>query len=212
MHVPKNVAMLSRRILWGFALSLALASPVLAGEFKLGPKAVLELFTSQGCSSCPKADAMFEQVGKRPDVVTLAYHVDYWDYIGWQDTFGTPENSDRQRDYAEAWGSSRIFTPQMVVNGKGGVVGSKTDAVNGALASATLPLTVSLTEQQGGLIDISVPAMPTSPAARSGSSPSSTMPRSPSSAARTRANRSPIPRSSPAGRSWACGIRRPAPS
>ncbi len=164
MHVPKNVAMLSRRILWGFALSLALAPSVLAGEFKLGPKAVLELFTSQGCSSCPKADAMFEQVGKRPDIVTLAYHVDYWDYIGWQDTFGTAENSDRQRDYAEAWGSSRIFTPQMVVNGKGGVVGSKTEAVNGALASATLPLTVSLTEQQGGLIDISVPAQADLPA------------------------------------------------
>ncbi|MBN9310975.1 MAG: DUF1223 domain-containing protein [Devosia sp.] len=150
--------MLFRRILWGFALSLVFASPVLAGEFKLGPRAVLELFTSQGCSSCPKADAMFEQMGKRPDVVTLAYHVDYWDYIGWRDTFGTAANSDRQRDYAEAWGSSRIFTPQMVVNGRGGVVGSKTDAVNGALANATLPLTVSLTQQGGDLIDISVPA------------------------------------------------------
>ena len=149
--------MLPRRILWAASLSLALASPIVAGEFKLAPKAVLELFTSQGCSSCPKADALFEQMGKRQDVVTLAYHVDYWDYIGWQDTFGTAENSDRQRDYAEAWGSSRIFTPQMVVNGKGGVVGSKTDAVNGALASAALPLTLSLTEQQGGLIDIDVP-------------------------------------------------------
>ncbi|WP_423065774.1 DUF1223 domain-containing protein [Devosia sp. CN2-171] len=150
--------MLSRRILWGLSLSLTLASPVFAGEFKLAPKAVLELFTSQGCSSCPKADALFKEMGKRSDVVTLAYHVDYWDYIGWPDTFGTAENSDRQRDYAEAWGSSRIFTPQMVVNGRGGVVGSKTAAVNGALASATLPLTVSLTEQQGGLVDISVPA------------------------------------------------------
>lgn len=150
--------MLSRRTFWGLTLSLALVSPSLAGEFKIAPRAVLELFTSQGCSSCPKADAMFEQMGKRPDVVTLAYHVDYWDYIGWRDTFGDAANSDRQRDYAEAWGSSRIFTPQMVVNGKGGVVGSKVDAVNGALASAALPLTVSLSQQGGDLIDISVPA------------------------------------------------------
>jgi hypothetical protein len=150
--------MLFRRIFWGLSLSLALASPVLAGEFKTAPKAVLELFTSQGCSSCPKADALFEQMGKRPDIVTLAYHVDYWDYIGWRDTFGTEANSDRQRDYAEAWGSSRIFTPQMVVNGKGGVVGSKADKVNGALATASLPLAVSVTEQQGNLVDVSVPA------------------------------------------------------
>lgn len=150
--------MLFRRIIWGLSLSLVLASPTFAGEFKLGPKAVLELFTSQGCSSCPKADALFVEMGKRPDVVTLAYHVDYWDYIGWEDTFGTAENSDRQRDYADAWGSSRIFTPQMVVNGKGGVVGSKADAVDGALSTATLPLNVSLTEKPGDLIDISVPA------------------------------------------------------
>ena len=150
---------------WGLSLSLALASPALAGEFKIAPKAVLELFTSQGCSSCPKADALFEQMGKRPDIVTLAYHVDYWDYIGWRDTFGTQANSDRQRDYAEAWGSSRIFTPQMVVNGEDGVVGSKADKVNGALATAALPLTVSLTEQQGNLVDISVPANASLPGA-----------------------------------------------
>ena len=98
--------MLLRPILWGLSLSLALAGPVFSGELKLGPKAVLELFTSQGCSSCPKADAMLDEMSKSPDVVVLAYHVDYWDYIGWEDTFGSPENSQRQRDYADAWGSS----------------------------------------------------------------------------------------------------------
>ena len=88
-------------------LAFGLPAASVAGEFRQGPKAVLELFTSQGCSSCPPADALLDEMGQRPDVVTLAYHVDYWDYIGWQDTFGAKENSKRQRDYAAAWGSSR---------------------------------------------------------------------------------------------------------
>lgn len=149
--------MLFRSILCGVSLSLALIAPALAGEIKLAPKAVLELFTSQGCKSCPKADAMLDEMGRRPDVVALAYHVDYWDYIGWEDTFGTKENSDRQRDYAESWGSSRIFTPQLVINGKGGLVGSKRDAVNGALGGASLPLEVKLSEAPDDMLQVSVP-------------------------------------------------------
>jgi hypothetical protein len=150
--------MFFRSILCGVSLSLALIAPSLAGEIKLAPKAVLELFTSQGCKSCPKADAMLDEMGNRPDVVTLAYHVDYWDYVGWEDTFGTKENSDRQRDYAESWGSSRIFTPQLVVNGKGGLNGSKRDAVNGALGGASLPLDVKLSEATDNMLQVSVPA------------------------------------------------------
>ena len=152
--------MLSRALFCGVSLSLALLSPALAGEIKLAPKAVLELFTSQGCASCPKADAMLTEMSKRPDVLALAYHVDYWDYIGWEDTFGTKENSDRQRDYAESWGSSRIFTPQLVVNGKGGLVGSKRDAVTKALGGASLPLDVKLVEAAGDMLQISVPGKP----------------------------------------------------
>ncbi|WP_055046964.1 DUF1223 domain-containing protein [Devosia sp. A16] len=152
--------MLFRSILCGVSLSLALLSPTLAGEIKLAPKAVLELFTSQGCASCPKADAMLTEMSKRPDVLALAYHVDYWDYIGWEDTFGTKENSDRQRDYAESWGSSRIFTPQLVVNGKGGLVGSKRDAVTKALGGASLPLDVKLVEAADDMLQISVPGKP----------------------------------------------------
>jgi len=149
--------MLSRLILKALALSLFVALPVAAGEVKTGPKAVLELFTSQGCSSCPKADAMLEEMGKREDVITLAYHVDYWDYIGWEDTFGAKENSQRQRDYAESWGSGRIFTPQLVVNGKGGMVGSKREAINTALGGATLPLDVSIMEAADNTLDVAVP-------------------------------------------------------
>ena len=73
-------------------------------------------------------------VQPRPEVVALAYHVDYWDYIGWPDTFGNKDHSDRQRAYATAWGSSRIFTPQLIVNGSDGVVASRKDEVEGVLA------------------------------------------------------------------------------
>lgn len=147
--------MLFRPISCAVAL-LALGLPASAGELRQGPKAVLELFTSQGCASCPQADALLDEMGNRPDVVTLAYHVDYWDYIGWQDTFGAKENSKRQRDYAAAWGSSRIFTPQLVVNGESGVVGSKRDKVDAALATAALPLEVKLTETGGDTLDIDI--------------------------------------------------------
>ena len=148
--------MLLRPFLTVLGISLALTAPVLAGELRMGPKAVLELFTSQGCSSCPKADAMFDALSKRKDVVALAYHVDYWDYIGWQDTFGARENSDRQRDYARSWGSSRIFTPQLVVNGTGGVVGSRADEVDAALKAASLPLEVALTATADDMLDVSI--------------------------------------------------------
>ena len=148
--------MLLRPFLTILGVSLALTAPVLAGELRIGPKAVLKLFTSQGCSSCPKADAMFDALSKRKDVVALAYHVDYWDYIGWQDTFGTRENSDRQRDYARSWGSSRIFTPQLVVNGTGGVVGSRAEEVDAALRAASLPLEVTLTATADDMLDVSI--------------------------------------------------------
>jgi hypothetical protein len=147
--------MLFRPFLCALAL-LALGLPASAGEVRQGPKAVPELCTSQGCSSCPDADALLDEMGKRPDVVTLAYHVDYWDYIGWQDTFGAKENSKRQRDYAAAWGSSRIFTPQLVVNGESGVVGSKRDKIDAALATAALPLEVKLTEAGSDTLDIDI--------------------------------------------------------
>jgi hypothetical protein len=121
-----------------------LAGPAAAAEIRANPRAVVELFTSQGCSSCPKADAMFSDLSKRDDIIALAFHVDYWDYIGWPDTFGAKVNSDRQRAYAESWGSSRIYTPQLVVNGVQGVVGSREKEVSGAIDAARLDLPVGL--------------------------------------------------------------------
>ncbi|HEY8576506.1 MAG TPA: DUF1223 domain-containing protein [Devosia sp.] len=132
----------------------ALAAPASA-EPVSRPRAVVELFTSQGCSSCPPADALLTSLAEQHDVVALAYHVDYWDYAGWKDTFGNGDYSDRQRDYAKGWGSSRIYTPQMVVNGAKGVVGSRRGEVHGALQGASLPLTVDIA-QHGDMLKIDI--------------------------------------------------------
>jgi hypothetical protein len=137
-------------------IGLTLAGGALADGID-NPKAVVELFTSQGCSSCPPADALLTSLAEQGDVVALAYHVDYWDYIGWEDTFGDKGFSDLQRAYARNWGSSRIFTPQMVINGEEGVVGSKRVKVQQALASAELPLDVTLSVH-GDMLKLEAPA------------------------------------------------------
>lgn len=85
---------------------------------------VVELFTSQGCSSCPPADALLHRLADREDVLPLALHVDYWDYIGWKDQFAKPEHTLRQKGYAHAGGRSMIYTPQMVIMGQDDVVGA----------------------------------------------------------------------------------------
>lgn len=128
-----------------------LAPPVSAESVHARPKAVVELFTSQGCSSCPSADALLTGLAQKGDVIALAYHVDYWDYVGWKDTFAHSEFSDRQRAYAESWGSSRIYTPQMVVNGQQGVVGSRRNEVHRALDGASLPLQVDVSRHNNML-------------------------------------------------------------
>ena len=139
--------------------SLVPATAALGGEVRAEPKAVLELFTSQGCSSCPPADALFAELARRSDLVTLAYHVDYWDYIGWPDTFGAEANSDLQRDYAASWGSARIYTPQLVINGAKGVVASRRDEVDSAVKAASLSLDVGLVDSDGAL-DITIAGHP----------------------------------------------------
>jgi Uncharacterized secreted protein len=132
------------------ALACLAALPA-AAQPAVRPAAVIELFTSQGCASCPPADALLTELARRDDVVALAYHVDYWDYMGWPDTFGAEANSNRQRAYASRWGSSRIYTPQMIVNGEKGVVGSKRHEVTKALAEAALTLPVTLSVEDGVL-------------------------------------------------------------
>lgn len=89
------------------------------------PKAVVELFTSQGCSSCPPADQALREINNDGEILGLAMHVDYWDRLGWKDTFASPENTTRQRLYAQALGERSVYTPQAVINGRTHVVGSR---------------------------------------------------------------------------------------
>lgn len=98
-----------------------------------GHKTVVELFTSQGCYSCPPADAFLGELTKRDDVIALTLPVDYWDYLGWKDTFGSPAHSKRQRDYALRRGDRQVYTPQMVFNGRRHAVGSRRNAVFNAM-------------------------------------------------------------------------------
>lgn len=86
---------------------------------------VVELYTSQGCSSCPPADALLHELAARDDVIPLALHVDYWDYIGWKDSFAQPKFTKRQKGYARAGRWRKIYTPQMVIQGAEDVVGSR---------------------------------------------------------------------------------------
>ena len=135
------------------ALSLLLAS---AGVAAAGPRAVVELFTSEGCSSCPPADAYLAELAERDDVLALAYHVDYWDYLGWRDTLGRQENTERQRAYAEARGDRRVFTPQMIVNGSRSYVGSRSDQIAEAIAGSALPVPVDVRRTPDATIEIRI--------------------------------------------------------
>lgn len=123
------------------------AGPALAD----GSPVVVELFTSQGCSSCPPADAMMHDLAARDDVIALAFHVDYWDYIGWADTWGSAENTARQHAYARAAGSRTVYTPQFIIGGDVHVVGARgmelADAIN---AQAASPSDVSLEAELDG--------------------------------------------------------------
>jgi hypothetical protein len=110
------------------AAALWVAGPVL-GQGASG--VVVELYTSQGCSSCPPADDYLMELAQEPGIIALALHVDYWDYIGWKDKFGNPDFANRQRAYAHAVGSTTIYTPQMIVAGVDMVEGSDPDRVSG---------------------------------------------------------------------------------
>jgi len=97
---------------------------------------VVELFTSQGCSSCPPADRLAGELAAVPGVLALSFHVDYWDYIGWKDPFASPAYSQRQRDYGQALSLRYVYTPQMVIDGRYDVVGFRRNEVLAAIEQA----------------------------------------------------------------------------
>ena len=139
---------------------LAMSSALLAGS-SIGAPAlaqtksnkligVVELFTSQGCSSCPPADVALRQFSERDDVLALAFHVDYWDYLGWKDTLASPENTQRQYAYAKSFESRTVYTPQAVINGRehlsganGGVIAAKLGTFAGRGEGLTIPIEMS---------------------------------------------------------------------
>lgn len=134
------------------ALMLAPALPAVAG----GP-VVVELFTSQGCSSCPPADAILGELAGRDDVIALSMHVDYWDYLGWADVFAKPAHTERQRGYAHAAHSTMVYTPQMVIGGRDQVVGTKAmqlaDQIN-KHKNMPAPVTLKLSRDGSGALHI----------------------------------------------------------
>lgn len=115
------------RLMRSFFRSSVFALSVMTGGVAVADSSpvVIELYTSQGCSSCPPADAMLAELSQRDDVIALALHVDYWDYIGWADGFADPAHTLRQQGYAHAAGDTTIYTPQMVIGGVDHVIGAR---------------------------------------------------------------------------------------
>ncbi len=151
--------MISRRTfaLSGIAAAVGLTKPVAAVGINPRP-VVIELFTSQGCSSCPPADEYLADLATHRDVVALAYHIDYWDYIGWKDPFADPAFTARQRVYGRSLRKRTIYKPQIVVDGEVDAVGSRRWEVDGLIEqrlranqAERLSVPVHLVRDGGGL-------------------------------------------------------------
>ena len=155
------------RLIAGFVIAtfvIASISAARAGE----ARALLELFTSQGCSSCPPADRLVGQFANDPSIVALSVPIDYWDYLGWRDTLANPAHSARQRAYARARGDGQIYTPQIVVNGAADALGSDQAAVERAITQTdrktgvmSLPVAVAV---NNSALSVSVSAADNLPA------------------------------------------------
>jgi len=119
--------------------------------------AVVELFTSEGCSSCPPAEAYIGELAQRPNVLALAFHVDYWDDLGWRDRFGLPESARRQRIYAKALGLSSVYTPQAIIDGQADILGSDSRAIDRRLNEKRDGIALGVAVQAGEVqIDVGV--------------------------------------------------------
>jgi hypothetical protein len=136
------------------------------------PRAVVELFTSQGCSSCPPADKIIGELAKDPSVIALSMPIDYWDYLGWKDTLADSRFSARQKAYSQMRGDRDVYTPQVVVNGAAHVIGSDRAGIEGAIRDTkksdgvmSVPVSMTLAGKQ---LNVSVAASHASPMASHG--------------------------------------------
>jgi hypothetical protein len=142
----------------GVCAIIAIVRPAHAAD----PRAVVELFTSQGCSSCPPADKIIGELAKDPSVIALSMPIDYWDYLGWKDTLADARFSARQKAYSRARGDRDVYTPQAIVNGSVHVIGSDRAGIEDAISDTrktasvmSIPVTISISGKQ---IDVSVAA------------------------------------------------------
>jgi hypothetical protein len=139
-------------------IALSLAAILSSAAFLLTPaqsgevKGVVEIFTSQGCSSCPPADKVFGEVIQENGVIGLAWHVDYWDYLGWKDTFSSPEATSRQRAYARGIGERGVYTPQIIVNGDKVAKNSSFRKSIASALSGSLPVSLDAKVAEGNLV------------------------------------------------------------
>ena len=144
------------------SLALACLAMLVNQAARAEPRAVIELFTSQGCSSCPPADKLIAEYAHDPSVIALSLAVDYWDYLGWKDTLALGGHSNRQRAYAKARGDRQVYTPQAVIDGAVHALGSDKTAIEQAIRQtrervAALALPVTLV-QAGDKLTVTVPA------------------------------------------------------
>lgn len=155
-------ARIARRAPASLGWAAALGVVISAGPAAADPRAVVELFTSQGCSSCPPADKMLGELAKDPSLVALSLPIDYWDYLGWKDTLADSRFSARQKAYSAMRGDRDVYTPQMIVNGVTHVLGSDRKGIDAALERSRrergiMSVPVKLTRKDGYL-DVSVAA------------------------------------------------------
>jgi hypothetical protein len=146
--------MTKSKAVWGLALAVAVL--LVAGTAQAGSgkrPVVVELFTSQGCSSCPPADAMLGRLADRKDVLALSMPITYWDMMGWKDTLASETNTRRQKSYSETMGHGGVYTPQMIVDGITDEIGSRDVAIDAAIAQRegdmdAVPVVLRATHQE----------------------------------------------------------------
>jgi hypothetical protein len=172
--VSSMTAMMAYQLIsrWSGALGVCAVIAIIRPADAAEPRAVVELFTSQGCSSCPPADRIIGELAKDPSVIALSMPIDYWDYLGWKDTLADARFSARQKAYSQVRGDRDVYTPQVVVNGSAHLIGSDRAGIESAIGNTnkadgvmSVPVTMTIAGKQ---ITVTVAASGKGPAASHG--------------------------------------------